>query len=133
MKTFKLYICILLLPFLTTCSNNDMVKEEAKPIKLNKRVALIDHINPTDCIKILEGNGGYKITIKDYTIDKEFEDIPFENHTRVYIEDNKIIAERILLKDFLLMATCILTDSEGVKKTFIIENTTLLGIHDFYD
>lgn len=133
MKIIRICLSLLFLSFFISCSNEDIKEKEVNPIELSKRVAVVDDVNPKDSIEILEGNGGYKISVKGYNIDKEFENIPFENHTRVYVEGNKIIAERILLKDFLLIATFVLTDSEGVKKTFVIQNSNLLGIHHFFD
>lgn len=131
MGNFKFYLFILFVSFSVSCSKDD--PKEIKPIELSKRIAKVDHVNTSDHINILEGNGGYSITLKNIFIEEEFNDIPFENHMKISIVEDKITVERLLLEDYQMSVTCLLTDSEGVKKTFIIENPGLAGIHDFND
>ena len=134
MKTIRLYLCILLLPFLASCSDDETNGKEIIPIELSKRIARVDHVETTDQIDILKGNGDYKITLRDMFVgDEEFKNIPYEGHVRVYIEDNRIMVERILLEDYYMCIRCYLSDGEGVKKTFVIENPNMLGLHDFDD
>ena len=133
MKIVKLYLCILLLPFFVACSDDDGKEEEVDPIELSKRVACVDHVETSDYIDILAGNGDYQITLKSIFVDEEFRDIPFEEHVKVRVEGNRIIVERVLLENYYLCARCILTDAKGVKKTFVIENPNMEGLHEFDD
>lgn len=135
MKKIRLYICILILPFFVSCSNNELNENESlEPILLSKRIADIDHVNTSDYIDILKGNGDYKITLKSIHVDpEEFKNRPFEDHVKIFIEGTRIFIQRIATEDYYMCAYCILTDAKGVKKTFAIQNPGWDGILDFDD
>lgn len=127
MKNFKL-IVFLTLPFLLlSCSKNndaeELPEERALPIELSKRIVWVDNSHTKDSVDILQGNGDYKIILYNefMPVNDEFKDIPFETHTKIYIENNKIKAERILPLEGLHMCMYyVLTDTKGMKKTLLI-------------
>ena len=140
METIKFCLKTLFVLLVISCSKGDTESEnEIYPIELSRRIMRVDHIKTTDEVDIISGNGDYKIIEiqlgynANEEINKKLENIPLENIFKIFVEGNKIIVKRILLEDLPISALFVLVDAKGIRKTCVVENPNMVGIHDFYD
>ncbi|NDV56890.1 hypothetical protein [Bacteroides sp. 519] len=108
---------------LTSCASDKETEDSGYPLEITSNHLAIDHLHPKAESVISSGNGDYTLTLlKDYHVDEEYKDFPIEELLSIKIEGEKIIAERLLLKEYYLCVNYMLSDAKGYTKIITIEN-----------
>jgi len=141
----KIYLVTLTLLSLTAMlagcsknSNNLKIDEPVVPIVLSKQLAQVDKTNTVSRIRIISGNGGYKIILPKQlsilpTNSIEFQNVDFSDEIlSLRIEGgNNIVIERKLLTDEWVSGFFMVADCKGSKRIFVVDQAIIYG--NFYD
>ena len=120
-------------------SNNLKIDEPVVPIVLSNQLAQVDKTNTVSRIRIISGNGGYRIILPKQllivpTNSIEFQNVDFSDDIlSLRIEDgNNIVIERKLLTDQWVSGFFMVADRKGSKRIFVVDQTNICGnLYDF--
>jgi len=120
-------------------SNNLKIDEPVVPIVLSNQLAQVDKTNTVSRIRIISGNGGYRIVLPKQllivpTNSIELQNVDFSDDIlSLRIEDgNNIVIERKLLTDQWVSGFFMVADRKGSKGIFVVDQTNICGnLYDF--
>lgn len=112
----------------------DVKKDSFSEIRLSKQLEVVDKVNIIAKIRILSGNGNYKIVLpKKMWLDGDY--IDFINNEVLSAKiDNEgyIVIELKLLDEKMKNAIFMVTDSREMKRIFVVDSPMMVGnLYDF--